>query len=327
MKKHILLLASAALLFSSCNEEYDFDTLKTPQLNLNVNIKSVITPFSNVNYFGGISDTYNIILKTLVYNQQGKLVAEAENKFNSYDKEINLEFDLEKGKYKVVNMTIKKDIYNDYSIWSVLEYDNLNTLSVDLNYISSISSTLGLDMQELEVGDGFKKNIIHVKPATGVLKVCYSNFKSARPIVEYANTYFNLTSSSITPANGNSSINADLENNNYKFFNEIYPNEYKNYESVYGYVALLPGNDYKLTHIENIGEDKFNTTELNYSIEAGKTTTFYYDFGSGVISQNIADVIYDGSDDNNEEEVIIKEDNEEINESIKKSYRVLDLIK
>ena len=326
MKKHILLLASAALLFSSCNEEYDFDTLKTPKLNLNVNIKSVITPFSNVNYFGGISDTYNIILKTLVYNQQGKLVAEAENKFNSYDNEINLDFDLEKGKYKVVNMTIIKDIYNDYSFWSVLEYDNLNTLSVDLNYISSISSTLGLDMQELEVGDGFKKNIIHVKPATGVLKICYSNFKSARPDVRNISTYF-TTNTIIEPGNNDIYQHDDLKDRYFSFVSNLNPYNFLDQSRIMGYVTLLPGNDYKLTNIENIGEDKFNTTELNYSIEAGKTTTFYYDFGSGVISQNIADVIYDGSDDNNEEEVIIKEDNEEINESIKKSYRVLDLIK
>lgn len=315
MKKHILLLASVALLGYSCNKEYDYDENidKSPKTRLNISTNSLLSGFGNAL---NQSSDLNIVnsrnyLHTLVYDASGNLVASEKNALSSFFQEAGVTFDLPKGKYTIVNATI--NAYFDratnedfeYQNWTMSGEDKLSTLSFTassyaMDYAYGI---LGYDKQEIEVTDKGYSDIIYVKSLSSLVRFRYVNFTAGRnadPDLKYIGIYVNKF-------NGYVSLAEDVKIETlpglegaegvegvtyFRRCNSVICSNYTNTTEVYASYSMLPDNYTFRVYDEREGDENLTLKgEYNVTFEQGKGYVIMYDLVTGSFSStNIGSV-------------------------------------
>ena len=312
MKKHILLLASVALLGYSCNKEYDYDENidKSPKTRLNISTNSLLSGFGNaLNYSSdlGVGNARNY-LHTLVYDASGNLVASEKNALSSFFQEAGVTFDLPKGKYTIVNATINayfdKATNEDFENpnWTMSGEDKLSTLSFTASsYAMSYAySILGYDKQEIEVTDKGYRDIIYVKSLSSLVRFRYVNFAAglnADPDLKYIGIYVNKF-------NGYVSLAEDVKIETlpgfegadgetvFRYCNIVDCSKFTNSTNVYASFSMLPDNYTFRIYDEREG-DEYSTLkgEYNVTFEQGKGYLIMYDLVTGSFgSTNIGSV-------------------------------------
>ena len=315
MKKHILLLASIILLGYSCNEEYDYSENidKSPKVKLNITTNEVAKNLPLLTSIDKwfISGNTRVDLLTLIYDSNGNLVTSENNCLKNLMTEVCVTPKLEKGKYKIVNVSINyfydtKDESVTYYSWKVSGIEKYSTLEVKDRSFYGSGQIVGYDERDIEVTDKGCSELIYLQSQQASIITSFANPKCAPSDIEYFNFGLLGYSNTIKWDNNSWFFPEDKEKDFVDGYIQI-PSQQTYLYRYYTY-CVNPGNlTYRLFQ-KKFGEEYTQVGEYPVTIEPGKEYHFVYDFATNTFGPAPVPSSYDiilTEDEGVEEELIM----------------------
>jgi len=246
------IIILVALLFTSCQN--DAVDIVREDAKINIILTSVISPF--VSYEKNDMEMYKegdivskILVKAFVYDDSGHLINKFSKEITDYKKSsVSFSTSLTGSNPKVVCFTYATFKYpsgETYDAYMVKGEELLSTLKVEPDYASYGNyipwQTLGGTIQSLGTSSG--QIDIEVKPLGSIVYVDYDNIHAHDGTTESPDRYaFMLKYNNVAMVKDGRFTYSSSLSSNYYFLDEIYPDNFSKFTSVYSIRFMFPGN-------------------------------------------------------------------------------------
>lgn len=259
MKKlYFILITIICGMFVSCtdSEEVEFKS----SLTIKTSLESAKSGFQE--YKAGdfeLSDEYRIRVTNYIYDENGKLVQQQQILAKQYTEDVDMNFVLPDGNYKVLTTSdvIKGNSLNTYdkSYWEPSNIESLNSIVITKQNIIGYNGMgiLTLTETEIKLYQGKKEVFVKVKPVTAMIRAFITNIHAWDGVIMDDNTSRTMTYLEISYLskwidkaeynNGNWNFNSSApETSSYLLTKvDLTDSRWDNFSSGYGLISVLPG--------------------------------------------------------------------------------------